>query len=100
MEEELTDRCARLKTLVLVGRSDDTNRSEALLDILDDRKSNVEAGLEVDGVKMEMIERLALPFSLGDSSLSEDTKNFVERCRELVEVVEGNAESRFIEIEV
>ena len=100
MEEELSDRCARLKTLVLVARFQEAYQRDPLLNILNKRRINVEAGLEVDGVKMEPIQKLVLPSKLGYYSDSKEAKSFLERCRGLVEVVEGDAQSWFIDIEV
>lgn len=69
------------------------------VEVLKGRKRNVEAGLQADGVKMEMIETLVLPFNLSDPELSDQLKRFLRNCRELVDVVEGNVQARSIEVE-
>lgn len=94
-ENDIINRLPKLKTLCFSYVED----LELVVETLIERKANVEADLHVDGVKMEMIKTLILPFNQSDPNLSDQLEQFLKRCRELVEVVEGNAQSRFIEVE-
>ena len=93
--DDIINRLPKLETLCLGY----VHVLEKVVGVLNRRKGNVEAGLQVDGVKMQMIKTLILPFNLSDPDLEDELREGLEKCRELVEVVEGNAHSRFIEVE-
>lgn len=93
---DITNRLPNLDTLCLGYVCD----LKDVVEMLTGRKANFEAGLQVDGVKMEMMKTLVVPFSLSDPDLPDKFKRNVRRCRELVERVEGDSDSRFIEVEV
>lgn len=56
--DRLSNACPTLQVLISTGSRADNN--EELLSLLDSRKEAVEAGLEVEGVKMQKLEKLMI----------------------------------------
>jgi len=83
---DLASRCPTLKSIRLDYL--DSTSVPKLLDLLKKRNENVDAGSERDGVKMEKLKRLAIPFKSFDDEM-------LEECRDLVgEVVDSASEPR------
>lgn len=94
---ELQARCPELSELRLNTNYPETFNSEdcnKLISMLRQRKSNVEAGTEIDGARMIPLKTLVLPFRLVKDE-------FLSLLRELVEeVVDLESVSSFIELEI
>lgn len=83
---DLASRCPTLKSIRLDYL--DSTSVPKLLHLLKKRNENVDAGSERDGVKMEKLKRLAIPFKSFDDEM-------LEECRDLVgEVVDSASEPR------
>lgn len=95
----LVNRCPNLKVLRLIRCEMKPDQLDCLLEFLEGRLINVEAGLQVDGTKMEMLETLVIPFSRFQSTAVERLKVYLKNSSDSIELVNSDSLPEIVEVE-
>lgn len=73
-ESGLVNRCPRLQILHFRN----TNMTETIKRLLEGRRNNVAAGLEVGGIKMEFLKKLFMPLDRVEQAMLEESRGMVD----------------------
>lgn len=98
--DDVQNRAPILQTLRVFSIKLEVAHWKKILEIVTTRWENVQAELKVDGIQMEMIKTLIIPFSLKTLGLSNEVFEILEKLKELVEnVIDGDSVPEIIDIE-